>query len=334
MCYNDSMKNLVQDLKTNEFKNMYLLYGEEAYLKGQYKKKLQDALVPPEDTVNMNFYSGKNISVKELIDQGETMPFFSERRLLVVEDSGFFKSASPELAQYLEHVPETTFFLFVEEEVDKRGKLFKTVKSKGRAVEFTTQTEETLQRWILGILKRENRNITRSTMELFLEKTGTDMKNISMELEKLLSYTMGREVITSEDVEAVCTTRTVNKIFEMVNHIAEKKQKQALDLYYDLLALKEPPMRILYLITRQFNLLLQVKELRGQGYDGNAVASRMGVQSFIVRGLLRQVEFFTPEQLREMVESCVSMEEAVKTGNLNDKLAVELIIVKGSRKEA
>lgn len=326
------MKNLVQDLKTNEFKNIYLLYGEEAYLKRQYRKKLQDALVGPEDTVNINIYEGKNISVKELIDQGETMPFFAQRRLLVVEDSGFFKAASPELAQYLENVPETTYFLFVEDEVDKRGKLFKTVKSKGRTVEFTKQTEDTLQRWILGILKRENKNITRSTLELFMGKAGMDMKNISMELEKLLSYTVGREVITSEDVEAVCTTQTTSKIFEMVNDIAEKKQKQALDLYYDLLALKEPPMRILYLITRQFNLLLQVKELRAQGYDGSAVAAKMGVQSFIVRGLLQQVEYFTLGQIRAMVEACVSTEEAVKTGNLNDKLAVELIIVEGSKK--
>lgn len=325
------MKNLVQDLKTNQFKNIYLLYGEEAYLKQQYKRKLQNALISPDDTINLNVYEGKNISVKELIDQGETMPFFAERRLLLVEESGFFKNATPELAEYLEHLPETTFFIFVEEEVDKRGKLFKTVKSKGRTVEFARQTEETLQRWILGILRNEGKNITRATMELFLEKAGTDMKNISMELEKVLSYTMGREVITSEDVEAVCTTQTVNKIFDMVNAIAEKKQKKALDLYYDLLALKEPPMRILYLITRQFNIILQVKELRGHGYDGNAIAGRMGVQSFIVRGALRQAEAFSMEQIRQMVERCVETEEAVKTGNLNDKLAVELIIVEGSR---
>ena len=90
------------------------------------------------------------------------------------------------------------------------------------------------------------------------------MENISKELEKLLCYTMGRDVITSEDVKAICTEQTENKIFEMINAIAEKRQKKALDLYYDLLALKEPPMRILYLITRQFNLLMQVKDLQNQ----------------------------------------------------------------------
>lgn len=326
------MKNLIQDLKTNTFKNIYLLYGEEAYLKQQYRKKLMDALVPPDDTMNISFYEGKNILIKQLIDQAETMPFFAERRLLVIDGSGFFKTASPELAAYLEHVPEFTYFIFIEDEVDKRGKLYKTVKSKGRTVEFVTQTEETLTRWILGILKRENKNITRSTLELFLEKTGTDMKHISTELEKLLSYTMGREIITSEDVEEICTTRTVNKIFDMVNRIAEKRQREALDLYYDLLALKEPPMRILYLITRQFNLLMQAKELRENGYDAAAIAGKMGVQNFVVKGLLRQAEYFSAGQVRAMVELCVGTEEAVKTGKLNDKLAVELIIVQGSQK--
>lgn len=322
------MKNLIQDLKNNEFKNIYLLCGEEDYLKRQYKHRLQAALIPAEDTVNLNCYEGKNISVRGLIDQAETMPFFAERRLLVIEDSGFFKSASAELAQYLENVPPTTYFLFVEDEVDKRQKLYKTVKSKGRIVEFSKQTDETLSRWILGILKRENKNITRKAMELFLEKTGTDMNNISTELEKLLSYTMEKDVITPEDVEEICTAQTVNKIFDMVNAVSAGNNRKALDLYYDLLALKEPPMRILYLITRQFNQLLQVKELRGHGYDADSIASKLGMQRFIAQGCTRQSERFTEGQLKQIVQLCVETEEAVKTGNLNEKLGVELILTK------
>ena len=310
---------------------MYLLTGEEVYLRSQYKKKLQEALVSPEDTVNINFYQGKGISVQELIDQAETMPFFSERRLLVIEDSGFFKSASPELAEYLEQVPETTYFLFVENDVDKRGKLYKTVKKNGDIAEFSSQTEDTLMRWILGILKKEQKNITRSTMELFLEKTGTDMNQISMELEKLLSYTLGKEIITAEDVEAVCTTQTVNQIFEMINAMAQKNQKRALDLYYDLLALKEAPMRILYLIARQFNQIMQISELSSQGVGREAIAEKLGIQSFIVRNGLRYARSFSQEQLRYAVETAVQTETDVKTGKLDEKLAVELVIVEMSK---
>ena len=325
------MKNLVQDLKTGNFKHIYLLTGEEVYLRSQYKKKLQEALVSPDDTVNINFYQGKGISVQELIDQAETMPFFSERRLLVIEDSGFFKSASPELAEYLEQVPETTYFLFVENDVDKRGKLYKTVKKNGAVAEFSSQTEDTLMRWILGILKKEQKNITRPTMELFLEKTGTDMNQISMELEKLLSYTLGKEIITAEDVEAVCTTQTVNQIFEMINAMAQKNQRRALDLYYDLLALKEAPMRILYLIARQFNQIMQISELSSQGLGREAIAEKLGIQSFIVRNGLRYARSFSQEQLRYAVETAVQTETDVKTGKLDEKLAVELVIVEMSK---
>lgn len=327
------MKNLVQDIKTNEFKNIYLLHGDEEYLKKQYKKKLQDALISPDDTINLSYYEGKNISVQELIDQAETMPFFAERRLLVIEDSGFFKNAAVQLAEYLENVPRTTYFLFVESEVDKRQKMYKAVKNNGRIVEFTAQTEDTLIRWILGILKKEKKNITRSSMELLLEKTGTDMNNIAMELEKLLSYTMGRDVITEEDIEQICTAQTVNKIFDMINAVAEGSRKKALDLYYDLLALKEPPMRILFLLTRQFNLLMQTKELQKAGYDAKSIASKLAIQPFVARNCVRQAASFSAETLTKLVKSCVDAEEAVKTGNLNEKLAVELILAQGSRQK-
>lgn len=325
------MKNLVQDLKTGNFKHVYLLTGEEIYLRNQYKEKLQAALIPQDDTVNQNVYQGKDIVLQELIDQAETMPFFAERRLLVVEDSGFFKSASAQLAQYLEHVPDTTYFLFVESEVDKRGKLYKTVKKVGSVAEFPRQTEETLTRWILGILKKEGKNITRSAMERFLEKTGTDMNQISTELEKLLSYTLEKEVIEAEDVEEICTSRTVNRIFEMISAMAEKNQRKALDLYYDLLALKEAPMRILYLIARQFNQIMLINELSSQGVGRDTIAEKLGIQGFIVRNGIRYAKSFSQEQLRYAVERAVQTETDVKTGKLDEKLAVELVIIEMSK---
>lgn len=164
-------------------------------------------------------------------------------------------------------------------------------------------------------------------MQLFLEKTGNDMENIDRELEKLFCYTLGKEVISAEDVEAVCTVQTTGRIFEMISCIAEGKRKQALELYYDLLALKEPPMRILFLIARQFQILLQVKELGRQGYDHKFIASKAGIPEFTVRRNLSQSGRFTTEQLKNAVLNCVKTEESVKTGNLNDRMAVELLIV-------
>ena len=145
------MKSLNEDLKTGQFKQIYLLYGEESYLKKQYKDKLTKAMIPEGDTMNYAYYEGKGINVKEVIDLSETMPFFGERRLIVIENSGFFKNASPELAEYMKDIPETTNFIFVESEIDKRGKLYKAVKDRGRVVELSKQDEHTLLRWIFEI---------------------------------------------------------------------------------------------------------------------------------------------------------------------------------------
>ena len=179
-----------------------------------------------------------------------------------------------------------------------------------------------------GILAKEGKKITGRTMELFLSKTGDDMENIRMELEKLISYTLGRDVITDQDVEEICTVRVTNKIFEMVAAIVTRNTRKAMDLYEDLITLREPPMRILFLIARQFNQILQVKELMNQGMEKNGIASKLKMQPFVVGKTMPQAKSFSREQILSYVNLCVDTEEEVKTGRLDERLAVELLITR------
>ena len=215
------MKILSQHIKSGKFKPVYLIYGTEDYLRKQYRDKMRQAIVG-DDTMNYSCFEGKGTSVKELIDLGETLPFFSERRLIVVENSGFFSSAQDELVAYLKELPETTCFVFVEKDVDKRNKLFKTVSTLGYAANMTPPDERTLMRWIAGLLKGEHRRISESTLRYFLERIDTDMENIRRELDKLVVYTDGREEIVREDIDAVCTVYTESQVFDMVKAVAEK----------------------------------------------------------------------------------------------------------------
>ncbi len=325
------MKTIDEDIRNGQFQSVYLLCGEEAYLKKQYKDKLKRAMADPDDSMNFSAYEGKGINPKEVIDLAETLPFFADRRVILIENSGFFKNSCEELAEYMPQIPETTHFIFVEDEIDKRSKLYKAVKNAGKIVEFTSQTEELLTRWVLTRIKKEGKNITGSVMQLFLNKVGNDMGNIDRELEKLLCYCMEKEVIEAADVEAVTTEQTTNKIFDMVNAIAEHNQRKALDLYYDLLTLKEPPMRIMYLISRQFQILLNIKDMSGKGFDNAAMAKNAGIPPFAVRRNLSQAKGFTMQQLKQAIRDGVDYEEAVKTGRMNDQMAVELFLMKYSR---
>ena len=321
------MQTLNQDIKEKSFKKIYLLYGDEPFLVGSYKKKLREAITGG-DTMNFNYFEGKNPDVKEIISLADTMPFFADRRLILVDGSGFFKSAQEELAAYLPQMPDTTCLVFAESEVDKRNRLYKRVKELGYAAELNKQDTAQLMRWAAGILGRDGRKISRPVMEYFLERTGDDMENIRMELEKLVCYTMGRDVITKEDVDAVGTVHVTSRVFDMVAAIVAGNTKKAMDLYEDLLTLKEPPMRILFLIARQFNQLLQIKELTAAGKDKGAMASALKVPPFAVGKLTAQARAFTRDQILSWVTLCVETEEAVKTGRLSDRLAVELLIAR------
>ena len=324
------MKSINEDIKSGTFKQAYLLYGEEAYLKKQYKDKITEAMFPDGDRMNYAYYEGKGINPGELIDLAETMPFFAERRLIVVENSGFFKTASPELADYVKNMPETACFLFVEQEGDKRGRLYKAVKEKGRVAELGIQDEKTLLYWIAGNMKREGKKIRESSARYLISRVGTDMENLEQEMEKLFSYTLGREEITPQDIDAICTGHITNQIFAMVDAVAARQQRKALDLYYDLLALKEPPMRILYLVTRQFKLLLEVGDMVRRGYDKSRIAGEAKLHPFVAGKCMQQCRAFSEKDLRGILEEAADIEEKVKTGRLMDRMGVELFIVKNS----
>lgn len=324
------MKNIQDDIKNNNFRQAYLLYGEETYLKQQYKQNLVKALNPDGDTMNFSHYEGKGVEVRGLIDLCETMPFFAERRVVLLEDTGFFKNKCDELADYMKELPDYLCLIFAESEVDKRSRMYKAVKGCGRIAEFVRQDEKTLMRWAAGLLGKEGKKITQKDMELLLTKTGVDMGNLRMELEKLITYTGEKSIVTGADIEAVCTTQTQNKIFDMVRAVTEKNQKRALELYYDLLTLKEPPMRILFLLAKQFRQLLLAKKFAGEGVMQTEMASRLGVPSFVVRSIASCARAYSVEELEKAVEDFVDAEEAVKTGRLQDVLSVELLIVKYS----
>lgn len=322
------MKRIAQDIKNGEFSHLYLLYGEEAYLRRQYRDNLRAALVPAEDTMNCSVYSGKDINAGEVIDLAGTMPFFADRRVIIIENSGWLKSGNDQILALVKAIPDTTYLIFVEEETDKRSKLYKAVTANGYAALCEMQDEATLKKWVMGLLKKENKLITPDALNLLLDKTGTNMENIRREVEKLVCYKYYDEGITAADVEELCIVQIQNQIFDMVEAVAQKKQKQALKLYYNLLALKEAPMKILALVARQFHMLLQVKEMKTKGYHESDIAKQTGLNPYYLKKkYIPQSAQFKLYQLETALRACVEAEEAVKTGRMPDMLSVELIII-------
>lgn len=328
------MKSLNEDLKTGQFKQIYLLYGQESYLKKQYRERFVKAMVADGDTMNYSCYEGKKTDIEEVIDLAETLPFFAERRVIVLEDTGFFKGGGSDLADYISgSMPPATCFIFIENEVDKRSRLYKAVKSKGRIVELAVQDENTLRRWVQGFIRKEKKEMEPADIAYFISKVGTDMENITKELEKLFCFCMDKNAITRADIDTVCVTQITNHIFDMVNAVAEQNQRRALDLYYDLLALKEPPMRILALMSKEYRDLFHVKELSARGCPRKEIASKAGLHPFVAGKYADLAKRFSSAQLRNVMEEIANLDQSIKTGLITDHLAVEVFIVKHSEKK-
>ncbi|MCR4694178.1 MAG: DNA polymerase III subunit delta [Pseudobutyrivibrio sp.] len=322
------MKRIDDDIKSGQYKNLYLLYGTEAYLKLQYKNKLIKALVNDGDTMNFSKYTGTGLNIAGIIDEAETMPFLAEHRIILMEDTGFGKKMPEDMGDYLSNIPESTIFIFVEESADKRGKLYKAAKECGRDIEMKMPDEHVLATWVGAKLKDEGVQIKRDAWSLFLMMCHESMDNMDHELEKLISYVGDRKQITAEDVREVCVAQVETKIFDMINAISAKDLNHTMDLYNDMLFAKEPPMYILTMIVRQFRQMKIVKECANYGDNPGNIARKVGMPDFAVKRTMQLAKNFSNKEIQDLLEDAADLEEKTKNGLLDDNLAVELIIMK------
>lgn len=320
------MNTLKKHIEKKEFSPIYLLYGEEDYLKKLYKDKLKTAIIGEDLTMNYNYYEGKNIDTSEVISQAQTLPFFNDKRLIIIENSELFKKQN-DLADFIGSMPDTTYIIFVENQIDKRGRLYKQVNKVGTVSEMKGLNDKNLKIWIASILKQDNKRITQDTASYLLGKTGPDMENILNEVEKLTCYAFDRDIISKEDVDAVCTEQVEGKIFQMIDAIAIKDNDLALNLYYDLLSLREKPLSILFLLARHFTILIQVKDLLGFGYDKSLISKKAGIQPYFIGKYISQARKISKKALNMNLNLCTETEEGIKSGRQIDQLGVEVLII-------
>ena len=323
---------LNSDIKNGTPEQIYLLYGEEAFLRRSYKARLRD-LITGGDEMNCAYYEGAGIDVSAVIDLAQTLPFFAERRLIIVENSGWFsgKDASA-MIQVLDELPETTYLIFCEESIDRRIVFTKKVLEKGFAARLDYQSYEDLCRWAVKKAKAADKEMQPAAARLLVERVGNDMNALSNEIDKLLAYRAEERTITAADVEAIGTVRLNDRLFDMVDAAVEGRTRAALDIYGDLLALKEAPLKMMIICGRHLAALMTVKEMIWSGTSDRDIAQAAGLRDFQVKKYRRQERQLSMEKLKTMLDRITELDAAIKTGTVSDQLAVELFITELGRK--
>lgn len=331
------MNVLDNAIKNRDFKNIYLIFGEEKYLKNLYEKKMTDTLVPVElKAMNFDILEGKTTDVSKIQDIADTMPFMNDYRLLIIKNSQLFyegrKLETEKLIKYLENIPKTTVIIFFEDNVDKRLKIFKEIKKIGDICEFSNLNESELCKYIFDFLEKNNKKIDNETAIFFIRNIGTSLEIINNELEKLINY-KSSEKITKDDINEICTKSIETKIFELIDAMGNKNSEIAIEIYKNLLLNKTSPFLILAMISRQFRILLQVKYLYKKNESILGIAKALQLREFIIKDALKQGRNFTIKILLEAINECLEIDNKIKTGILQDEMAIELLIIKYSIKK-
>ena len=342
-----------------ELKRFNLICGDEQYLKEKKKKELLRAL-HTEGSMNFNAFEGKDLDRDEVLRLGNTMPFLSDRRTILLTDSGLFRGAVPEaLLEELSALPESTVLIFYEGETEAGNRLYKFVKEKGEVFRYqkaeslsfkeAAQDQTKIRSWAQNYLKKNHRELSGRAMTRLLQLTGYDMLNLQTELEKLISYTASPEElagggtaghgtpggggnvlpiveIREQDIEAICSKTVSDKVFDMLSAKLKGNMGEALRLFEDLLSLKVPPMRVLFLLSRQFNQVYLLKELSRERIGDGELAEKLKLKDWQLRKLKEQSQRVSLSEARRYLELCVEMETKIKQGDMNEKLGLEIIL--------
>ncbi|HEV8352810.1 MAG TPA: DNA polymerase III subunit delta [bacterium] len=306
---------------------VHLLVGEEDLLVEQALAELLDAVIPAADrALNLDVVRADEAPIDDIITRVDTLPFFGAHRVVVVRDADRWNAADQErLAAYLDHGPPPSVLILVAGALDRRRKLFSAVKRAGSVREFPRLKTYQLASWVSGRAKQQDRAIDRDAADALVALVGSGLRQLALELDKVVAFAGDRPRVTRADVEAAASRRAETTIFHLVDAVGERRTERALRHLVDILAEEAPPY-VLFMIARQFRLLLRARSLQAQRREGAALQRALGVPPFLVERVLAQARNFPLEVFPAIFARLQDADRAVKSTGHPD-LALETLVV-------
>jgi len=327
------MKVLREQLKTKKNSNIYLFTGEEKFLINAYLKRFIDMIFEGHDKMmNLDQFNLDNKDIDKIELSLETLPFFAEKRVVVLENLDLFgvknKSRNERITTAITKLSDSTLCFVIEDKIDKRNKLYKYINKNGTVSVFSFLTQKELIHYVAKKLSKVNMKISSSDGKFLIDTVGYELRVISKEVSKLIDYVGNYEIVTKADIEDVCTKHLEAKIFELVDAVGTKNRERALFLYQDMISLKEPVTRILFMISRQISLIYEAKLMKEKRINNSVIAKTIKVPEFVVRKLVVQSEKFSHNEIKNTIKQLVELEYEFKSGKINLETGIELMILK------
>jgi len=321
------MDKIKKDIAAGSFEPVYLIYGPESFLRREMKKALQTAIAG-DDTWNLTYREGRDVSWDEVREIAQTVPFMAERRLILLENTGWAEHGGKEQAEFIPQLPPESIMVLVELSARKDNALFKAIEKAGHVCFCGKRSETDIRRAAAEAFRREGYQITGEALDLFAERCGTELENLVREKEKLLAYAYDSKRIELKDVEAVTVPTLQNRIFSLLEAMASGRPGEAFVLYEELRALRVSSGEILFLMNQHIGRLLACRELMEEGSSAGAAGAALGIHPYAAEKYMRQARAYSFDELLRNWEEGIRLDYEIKTGGMEGFTAVELLLAK------
>lgn len=337
-------KDIIRNIKNKNFENIYLLYGREYYLIDNAIKNFKESLNESMIDFNLDMIDGKEVFLDQLLSSIETLPFMDEKKITIVKDfellkgkrKNFSESDEKYFIDYLENISESTVLVFVVYgEIDKRKKIVKKIQEKGIVYNCDKISDMDLFKWTKRKFEGFGSLIENSQVMYFIESQGYRDKNsektlldLENEIIKISSFVGKENKVSNEVIDRLSQKKIENDIFKLIDYIGEKNSSSAIKILNDMIKEGESVLGIFAMISRQFKIVLQVRQLQIEGISVSDICQRLGLRQFVVNKALKQSRNFSENVIIDMLNFILENDFKIKNGLIRDTLAIEILVSK------
>ena len=329
------------ELKKGDIGAGYVFCGLDEELIKENINILVKKLVPDEFmTLNYERLDGLTTTFNDIENACETMPFFGEKKVIVVYRANFLKDKTDkegaklysEISEYVKNLPPYAvlimYYLFNDKrDTPKKNKKLGTLDKYIKVVHCDKLKKDKYYKKIEDIFKENGKNIGKIQVRYFGEKVQNNFDIIKSEIDKLCAYTYGRE-IEKEDIDKLIANKSEDDIFDLVEYISNKKVDRALDLLDDLLFKADQHILIITTIENHFKRLYEIKIYMSKGKRVDYFMSKYRLPQFVCEKLMNQANKFSLKQLGQFIRICVDTENKLKSSTGDKSTEMELMLFK------
>lgn len=308
----------------------YIFHGDDEHSKREYLSQLQEKLGDMALLeLNTTRFDGRSLSFSALQHTCESVPFLTDRRLVIVNDLLLNKPEYlDELVQYVEGLPATTRLVFWESRQIKKDHpliLLAQETKLGYVKLFKRLDARELPQWVQHRVNERGGQISSRAAHMLAINVGNDLALLDNEIEKLVLY-KGAEQVDVEDVALLCPFIAETNIFDLVDALGSRHRRTAAELLQSKIVDGTDPGRLFYMITRQYRLIIQAKELAESGSRPDEISRVLKIHAFVARKLYQQSQNYSLEQLEQIYAYLLDMDVGIKTGKTDLPTALNLLV--------